>query len=310
MVSTLNTYLTQTQRFLRDARQDLLNPGDLVEYINRARREVAMRAQCIRRLTPISGAVKTATVTVAGSGYSNFPTITISPPDFPSGQGPFPNGDQATASAIVQSGSIAAIDITYGGAGYFQPTATITDSTGSGATATLGLSFINQLNQGQEVYPFSAVDLSMFPGVEAVYTIRSVSLLFSSFRYTLGVYDFSTYQALIRTWAQQFQYVPAVCAQYGQGVDGSFYCYPIPSQAYQLEWDCLCLPQDLITNLSVEALPAPWDTAVPYFAAHLCYLELQNFNAANFYFDMFDKMLLRQSQYARPGGTPNRYGRY
>lgn len=310
MTATLNTYLQATQRFLRDQRQDLLDPGDIIEYINRARREVAMRAQCIRRLTPISGQLISASVTAVGSDYTDMPTITISAPDFPSGSGSFPAGDQATAAAIVTAGSIAAIDIVYGGSGYWQPTITITDSAGSGAAATPVVSYINETAQGKEVYNFSDVDLTMFPGVDSIYTIRSVGLLFSSYRYVLGVYDFTTMQALIRNWAQQQTYVPAVCAQYGQGVDGSFYFYPIPSQPYQLEWDCLCLPQDLTTNLSVEAIPQPWSDAVPYFAAHLCYLELQNFNAGKGYLDLFDKMLLRYSQYARPGGAANRYGRY
>ena len=308
--ATLNTYLMQVQRFMRDARQDLLDPGDLIDYVNRARREVAMRSMCIRRLTPISGAIISASVTAGGSGYNSSPTITISDPDFPSGQGAYPNGDNATASAIVQGGTIAAVDITYGGAGSFQPEATITDATGSGATVTLAMSFINQLNEGQEVYSFSDADLSMFPGVDSVYKIQSVSVLFSGFRYSLACYAFTTYQALVRVWAQQWRYVPAVCAQYGQGADGSFYMYPIPSQAYQMEWDCFCLPSDLTTDLSVEAIPQPWQDAVPYFAAHLAFLELQNYNAGKFYLDLFDKMAQRYSDYAHVSRATNPYGRY
>ena len=77
-----------------------------------------------------------------------------------------------------------------------------------------------------------------------------------------------------------------------------------------MEWDCLCLPQDLIDNQSVDVIPNPWTDVVPYFAAHLCYLEIQNLNAANFYLDLYDKMLLRYSQYARMGRTINVYGRY
>lgn len=306
----LNEYLQQTQRFLREARQELINPQDLVEYINRARREVAMRAQCIRRLTPISGQITGWSVTDAGTGYSQTPTLTITAPDFPSGQGPYPNGDQATATAQVQNGTISAIDSDYGGYGYFQPEMTITDATGSDAAATPVLSYINQLNQGQEVYPWSDVNLSMWPGVESIFRIQSVSLLFSAFRYSLACYDFSTYQALIRQWSQQWQYVPAACAQYGQGVDGQFFMYPVPSQAYQLEWDCFCIPSDLVDDRSYEAIPAPWTDAVPYFAAHLGYLEIQQFNFAKGYLDLFDKMIQRYSDYARVGRRTNPYGRY
>jgi len=139
--------------------------------------------------------------------------------------------------------------------------------------------------------------------------VKSISILFSGFRYSANVHAFTTYQGLVRQWALQWQYVPVVAAQYGQGSSGSFYLYPIPNQAYQLEWDCFFLPAELHDNQSYEAIPDPWTDAVPYFACHLAYLELQNFNAANFYLDLFDKMLLRYSQYARPGLTPNVYGR-
>lgn len=308
--ATLNYYLKQIQRLIRDSRQQVIDPGDLIPHVNEARREIAMRAQCIRRLVPITGAVMSASVVSGGSGYSNSPTVTITAPDFPSGGPVDPNGQQATATAIVQSGSIAGVQIDYGGAGYWQPSATITDATGTGASVTLVLSPINQLNQGQEVYNFSDVDLSMFPGVDSIYWVQSVSILFSGFRYSLALYDFSTYQAKIRQWAQQWEYVPAVCAQYGQGTNGSLYMYPIASQAFQQEWDCLAIPQDLETDLSVEAIPAPWTDAVPYYALHLSYLSLQNFNAAKFYLDLYNDRVSRYSRYARPGRRSNPYGRF
>lgn len=309
MSDTLFSYLQQTQRFLREARQDMLNPDDLVSYINRARREIAMRCQCIRRLTPICGPIVSATVTAAGSGYSNAPTCTISAPDFPSGTGSNPNGAQATANAIVQSGTIAAIDIQYGGDGYFQPLMTITDATGSGATAAMEVAFVNSLQPGKEVYPFSEVDLSMFPGVASVYTILGLSILYSNYRFSLPVYSFSVYQAQIRQYSQ-YSYVPTFASQYGQGTSGSFYCFPLPSQVYQFELDCFCLPQDLVDDQSVEALPAPWTDGVPYFAAHLAYSELQNANFSRYYLELFDKMVQRYSNYARPGRVTNPYGRY
>ena len=77
-----------------------------------------------------------------------------------------------------------------------------------------------------------------------------------------------------------------------------------------MEWDCQMLPQDLTTNLSVEAIPEPWTEAVPYFATHLAFLELQNYNAGKFYLYLFDKMLQRYSDYARVGRVTNPYGRF
>jgi hypothetical protein len=170
--------------------------------------------------------------------------------------------------------------------------------------------FLNTLNQGQEVYNFSDVDLSQFPGVDSVYGVRSVSIIYSNYRYSVPVYAFSTYQAMIRQYPFQYQYVPTFGSQFGQGADGSFYMYPLPSQTYQLEWDCQCLPQDLEDDQSVEVIQAPWDDTVPYFAAHLAYLGLQNMNAGNYYLDLFDKMCLRKSTYARIGRVVNPFGRY
>lgn len=310
-MATLFDYQKQLARFAREAKQDFINPDDMVSYINRARREVAMRAQCVRRLTPISGQIIGATVTAGGTGYVS-PVATISAPDFPSGTQPMPNGDQATAIATQVGGVINSVQISYGGHGYFQPIVTITDSSGpgAGATATLQLSPINTIVQAQEVYPFSSINVSTFPGVLSVYMIMSVSIIYADYRYSLPCYSFSVYQSMIRQYPFQYQYVPTFCSQFGQGTNGSFYVYPLPSQTYQIEYDCFCLPQDLKDNLSVDVIPDPWTDAVAYHAAALCYEELQNLNFARYFQDKFDAMLLRYSQYARPGRVTNPYGRY
>jgi hypothetical protein len=98
--------------------------------------------------------------------------------------------------------------------------------------------------------------------------------------------------------------------QFGQGTNGNLLMYPIASQQYQFEVDCLCLPSDLISDLQYEALPEPWTDAVPYLAASLCYQELQNLNAAKYYQQTYDEYVHKYSAYARPGRISNPYGRY
>lgn len=305
-------YLQQVQRLLREQRQEFENPDDLLSYINLARREVAGRTQCIRRLTPISGQIVDGAITAGGSGYVT-PVATITSPDFPSGTLPNPNGKQATATVQQMGGVITDITITDGGDGYFQPTVTITDSTGpgTGATATLSLSPLNTLNAGQEVYNFSDIYIGNWPGVDSVHAIKSASVIYANYRYSLPMYAFSTYQSMIRQYPFQYQYVPTFCSQFGQGAGGSFYAFPLPSQTYQWEFDCFCLPQDLELNNGIpEAIPQPWTDAVQYMAVQLAYQELQNFNAAKYYEQMFDKRTLGYSSNARPGRAVNPYGRY
>jgi len=290
----------------------LLDPQDLIQYINRARREVAGRTQCVRRLTPISGSITDAPLVAGGHSYSSQTYLSISPPDFPSGALPYPSGLQATGELIIRAGVVTAANIINGGGGYFQPQATIIDPTGagSGASVTLTLSPINVLAINQEQYPFSDINVSMFPGVESVFMIRSVSVIYANYRYSLPMYSFTVYQSYIRNYPYSYTYVPTFCSQFGQGTDGSFFAYPWPSQEYQWEFDATCLPQDMIDNHSVDVIPQPWADVVPYFAAHLAYLELQNLNAARFYLDLFDKMTQRKSDYARPGRVTNPYGRF
>ncbi len=269
-----------------------------------------MRAQCLRILPYIYGSIISWTVTATGHGYSATPVCTITPPDFPGGGPNLPLGQQALATAVVSGGAIVAINNVYGGAGYFNPVMTITDSTGVNATATATMSPMNLLLQGQEEYLFSNVDLSPFPGIESIYNVHSVSIIYANYRYSLPQYAFSVYQAMVRQYPFQYQYVPTFCSQFGQGTLGSLFFYPLPSQTYQMEWDCRCLPSDLLDNQSVEALQPPWTDAVPYFAAKLAFEELQNLNAAKYYSMQFDQRCLGYSQYARVGRAINPYGRY
>ena len=310
MITDAFFYLKQVQRLLREQKQQFSNPEDLMDYINRARREVAGRTQCIRRLTPISAPIVSAQVVTGGSGYTA-PIAVVSAPDFPGGALPNPNGAQATAAVEIINGVVQNVVMTYGGDGYFQPTITIVDPTGTGAVVNPVLGPINTLNVGQEVYPFSGIYVGNWPGVDCVHAIKSVSVIYADYRYSLPMYAFSVYQAMIRQYPFQYQYVPTMASQFGQGNNGSFYAYPLPSQTYQWEFDCFCLPQNMQLDNSIpEAIPQPWTDAVPYFAVSLAFMELGNLNAATYYEQQFDKRTLGYSGYARPGRIVNPYGRY
>jgi hypothetical protein len=302
-------YLKQVRRMTNDQRVGMLDEGNLTEYVNRARREVAMRTFAIRVLTPVSGAVVSVTMIQQGVGYTANAVAVITPPDFPSGFAPKPNGDQALAIPIVQDGQIVACDISYGGSGYYQPQITFNDLHGVGASAQLNVSPINIMSEGQEVYPFSSIDLSASPGVASIIAVKSVSVLYANWRYSLACPSFSSYQAALRSFPFQYKYVPFYMAQYGRGTKGSFFMYPQPSGPWQMEWDTFCLPSDLEDDQSVEALPEPFTDAVPFMATYFAYLQLQNLNAAKFYDQEFSKWLNRHAVATLPGRVSNPYGR-
>ncbi len=304
----LYDYMETTQGFLRDRAQRNMNPADLIRYINRARREIAMRSQCLRVVPPTSGQIETIQVTAGGSGYTN-PSVVISAPDLPNGKLPFPNGAQATATAQFIGGQIVNISLTFGGDGYAMPTITITDPTGSGATATAQTSPISTFNANQERYLYKDFPVSAEPGIKSVFAVLDVSVVYNNLRYTLQRYGFSAYQAFIRQYPFQYSYVPAAFTTFNDGTAGGILAYPFPSQQYPFEPDCLCLPQDLTSDQDFEAIPEPWTEGVPYLATAYAYQELQSFNNARFYMDFFEKFTLRYSVYARPRMIGSPYGR-
>ena len=181
LAPTLFGYMKQCQRYIHDAKQQQIDPGDLAEYANRARREVAMRSQCVRILPPISGAIIGGSITAPGAGYTS-PTVVISAPDYPPGVLPNPNGAQAVGAVAVIAGQIASFNASYGGGGYFQPLITINDPTGTGAVVEPILSPMNITTAGQEVYPFSGVPLANFPLVDSIIAVKSVSIIYANYR--------------------------------------------------------------------------------------------------------------------------------
>ncbi len=303
----LFSYMQQVERLLRDQRQRLINPDDIRDYCNRARREIAMRTQSIRRTPPSSGAIVAIHVTNGGSGYTD-PAVLITSPDYPLHTPILPNGDQATATAMVVGGQIVSVSVNYGGQGYMQPFVQIVDPTGSGAKVAPELSPIWTTNAFQEEYDFTDINLGMYPGVKSVFAVRSVAQIYANYRYYLPRYPWTTYQSFIRQYPNQYIYVPTMMSQYKYGSDGSLFFYPIPSTTYAWDWDCYCIPVDLEDDQSVEALPEPWTDAVPYLGMSFCMEELQNLNAARYWQDKYDNYVKRYSSYVQPGWVTNPYG--
>jgi hypothetical protein len=174
---------------------------------------------------------------------------------------------------------------------------------------------------GQEVYNFSSVNLAPFPGYSYVYAVRSISLVWGSFQYAVERVAFSKYQAVVRNYTEGFQYIPCVAAQFGYGESGSLSLYPIANDAYQMFWDCFCVPIDLSGAAGeIEALPQPWTDAVPFYAAYQLLNTMQvspaglnenltRMKQADRMFGEYTKFLLRARQFSSRGSVNNFYGR-
>lgn len=306
----LAAYLASVQRLLgTGSTQNLYSDVDLTAYINEARNQVAMEGQCIRALPPISGPITAITVVSGGVGYST-PRVVITKPDFPSGLPPTPSGAQATATA--NSGtSLTTITMQSQGAGYFSPVITFS-GLGQGAVVVATISGINQTVVGQEVYRFSDVNGMVAvsgSGIQSIFMVNGIAMLYASSRYTLRRESFQKYQSLDRNFAYQFQYVPAVFAQFGQGNAGSVYLYPVPSQNYQMEWDTCCLPIPLVTDADIEAIPPPWTDCVKFFAAYQAFQGAQRFADADRMMGQYEIFMKRARAFVSSRSVSNWYGR-
>lgn len=269
---SLADYTSDVRNLLRDPNAQFYTASQITSWINKARRRVAMNGQCVRVIPPSSGYLTAITVTDGGSGYTGSPTVTISAPDA-MGVG----WVQATATATLMGGSVSSITITNPGTGYVTTPAVTITGTGTGATATAALSSFLATVANQEVYSFGTANTLIqanMPGYGDILGIQGVSVSWGSLRPTLKRADFSWLQAQLRSYPIMQNY-PDVWAQYGQGVAGTMYLFPIPSQVAQMEWDCYCSVLDLSSGQTVDAIPEPFCEAVQYWAAHLGFLSAQ-----------------------------------
>jgi len=269
----LNYYVQQLQNLLGTQSAALYQTFQLTAYINEARNQVAMRGQCVRCLSPVSGPISSITVTSPGSGYLAAPQVVITGPDFPSGFLPTAQGVQATAISILSGAGVGSVSITSPGTGYFAPGVTFAGSAATQATAVAVINNVTATAQGQEQYPFSEILSTIqlntaYSGINSIVAIRSVAFVWGTFRYQRIATSFSKYQALVRTWSQAYQDIPSFVSQYGQGVNGTLFMYPVPNAPYQYEADCFCLPVPLIDDNTFEAIPEPWVDCVQYYAAN------------------------------------------
>ena len=313
---TLNSYLTQVQNLLgAGASGNVYSNPTLTTYINQARAQVAIEGECIRVVPPINGPISSFTILTGGSGYGTSPpTVVITSPDSPSGQSVSAAGAQAKATATLSGGAVTAITLASGtgGSGYFQPTVTLVSGAGTGATAIAVVSGLNVTATSQEVYSFSSVTpmvATSGSGIQNIFELNSVSVIWGTFRYTLKHVSFSKYQAVGRPYTAGYQYIPAVWAQFGQGVNGSVYLYPIPNSNYQMEWDTLCVPNDLNVNTDVEAIPYPFTEAVPFYAAYYAFQMKQRNADADRMWKEAQKMVQRARTFGQRRFVSNWYNK-
>ena len=303
-MATLSSYRTDTADFLNDPSNLFWSVSQLNNYINRARTRVALDSQCVRVLPPNTGSLSSVNVSATGSGYTS-PTITVSAPDGPNG------GVNAQVSYVLSGGSIVAVTVLVAGSGYVAPPSfTITDATGSGAILTGILSVFMATVPGQETYPLSAMTAAAQvtnPGALEVIGIQSISISWGSMKPTLDYRPWTTFQARFRAYNIGYQNYPSVWSMYGRGQGGQAYLWPIPASYQAMDVDCYCAPTLLTSDASYDAIPDPFTTCVPYWAAHLAYLNAQRKDDAESFKQQYWARMADCGVYTTPSWSESAY---
>jgi len=169
----------------------------------------------------------------------------------------------------------------------------------------------NNTVQAQEVYPFSTVNAliaAQSPGVGSIVGVNSIAVSWGTTKPVLERWTWQELQAYGRAVQNTFQNYPYVWAQYAQGDFGSVYLWPIPSGAYQMDWDCICTVLDLNSDSDPEALPQLWSEPVPYYAAYVAYQYAQRMEDAREMFNEYVRKLNQARENAEMPQIPDMYG--
>lgn len=110
------------------------------------------------------------------------------------------------------------------------------------------------------------------------------------------------------TYILQNQYnvarAPDTWTVFEQGQQGILFVNP-PDANYTLKLDTACLPIALVDDTTAEAIPYPWQDAVPYYAAFYAYMSSQRQSDADKAYQRYEEFANR----ARLGSTPSQYPR-
>lgn len=112
------------------------------------------------------------------------------------------------------------------------------------------------------------------------------------------------YRYYIASGAAAATGIPRIWSQQGRGSSGSFSVSPIPTIAGTVFAEVTCLPVDLVDDTTAEAIPAPFTTAIQFYAAYRAYLSSQKTNDAKTMFDRYEQYVQRAIQQNTPTMLP------
>lgn len=153
-------------------------------------------------------------------------------------------------------------------------------------------------------YPFTSISLANAPtGCSGVFHVKQASWVLGSGAVYIPARSF--------TWLNQYYLMnptptagaPSVYAQYGQGEAGTLF-FNLLDADYTINLDCICVPDNLLTDGDTEALPYPWTDCVAFLGAYFALLSMQRTTDADQMYSRYEQFMSRARRMSTPATLP------
>lgn len=171
----------------------------------------------------------------------------------------------------------------------------------------------------QQNYPFSLFSVFSsgnvaLTGISGVIAIRQMSVTVAGIQIPMTNRSWPWFNRYyVMTGAAAATGTPNTWAQQGRGTTkGTFGVSPIPTSGLTINVDAACVPVDLADDTTPEAIPAPFTTAIQFYAAFKAYLSSQRRDDATVMFNRYTEFMRRAIQEntstVLPGNQPGGAG--
>jgi hypothetical protein len=315
----LNEYMQRTQLLLKDENFELVNDGDIVRFVNWARGQIAGQTECCRSMSTLQVTAPTQVYPFSSISFGNAQASgSIFFPANPS------NADTATFNGVVwefvtsgatgnQINIAGTCDLTITNLAAAL-TASLNASTsvasyvvtGGPSTCTLTVTYNANGSLGDTYTLAASAATPSGPtltggnsGLAGVLNVRQITYAVGQGQKFVHPRPFPYFNLFYLANAVPQAGAPTTWSQYGQGASGSFYIN-LPDINYSLSLDTSCYPTPLALDTDFEAIPYLFTDAVPFLAAHLSFLTLQQPDPAQKMMEEFEQFIGK----ARHGNTP------
>jgi len=276
--STLSSYITDVQRLLHDANGNFYTQQQLTDYINEARERVVRDTGCLREVVVTQTPCQVAPSATIGGVTPTYPyawtaSTAVNLNDFI-----FSN---IFIYQVTQAGTTGTTAPPYpqNNVNNYQNYPPSTQF----LNGTAGLTYVGNCENISYAALTNLMETSpLSPSTgNTVLDVLNVNLYWGNTRVPMDYLSWTDFNARLRFW-QNYIGRPLAFSIYGQQ---QIYIGPVPDQVYQIEVDCVVLPNQLSlgTENTSDVINDPYTTPVKYYAAYIAKYYEQSFGEAEIF---------------------------